>query len=1104
MDQHVGNGRTSASLKHGDEFTASTSGGATKNSVKGELSGEFEPSKPIGPAGRKESYHLQELTINKLKFDSLGLIGRKRERDCLKRCYRRMMGHEEGSSSKSSDENDSKVQGNNDKTKGRRELIFIQGPSGVGKTTIANTLKRDIAKEESGLFVNGKFDLSHSEEPYSGIAQALGQICVAIKKQEVMRKRKNPLGEDEPSTGAITEKADFATELISALGSEVHLLVKLVPQLEMIVPDLSEESPEPFFDADAGRNRWAFAFRVLMRAMTSCFAPIVILLDDLQWADASSLELIESLISDEENSNALMIVGCFRPEEVGEDNYLAETERRLEKKVAAVQYSFTVTSLELDNLNVDETHEMIMELLNDDDEDHSRGLAVICHERTMGNPYFLIALLGMLEEEGLLEFQFALLQWIWNEDDISYKTMSTTSIVDLLQRQMKKLPQNVQLMLQYAACLGSSIRVSTLEVLWDTHAVAVLGERSEDLSRLFGELEDAAHFIEYFGVKSFRFVHDEVREAALSLAAEDTVSFQFAVGSSLFHDFGVDGLDELLFEVANLMNKGSLETSVELANLNLKAAEQANKMAAFSSALMYVSKGIDLLPVDRWTNNYDMTLRLCTLGAELAFALRQKTTVEKFCKEVLSQAFCTEMEKFPINLTKCLTLYTMDENTNESIDLCLDVLAELGSPRWNMAVISMGSSVPLLKAIETAKTLEKEEYQALPKMEDPQLLSIVHLLVRLTYIARVSEKPVIVDLCTTQIVRMTLKYGVSAESGVGFANLGLLAASVFGDYEVACFFAEVSGLLQSIVPSKYSESDVLATSCQLALPHTKSFSDCLSPALRGYQLGMQAGNLNGAMWCLMTHSLMYPYQMGKPLLGILENCSKTLHQIQDLRQKDQHLITRMFWQMVLNLTGKSKGKTNLRGAAFNEEKKQTVTALERAYLDAFRLQLMIFFGEYKEAGTLVIDTGGFSTIAPKYFFGMVDTFFRGFAMYLLAHRTRKRKHLQLANEIQTTIEKWAQNGNPNVQHYHLFLCAEQAAYDKKSTEAASLFRKAIVLATRTGHLHHAALFNERCAAYLEAEILESCQSLEDIDFRKSETVRLYTAWGAMQKVKLMS
>lgn len=762
MDYHVnGSSRTIASLNHVEDFTVSTSGNIT-NSAMGEASANFEPTQPIGP-GQKETYHLQELTINKLKFDSLGLIGRNTERDCLKQCYRRMMGDGEVASNKSSNKNrrnsnescctggGSMGEGNH-KTKRGRELIFIQGPSGVGKTKMANSLKQDVAKEKCGLFVNGKFDMSYSEEPYSGIAQAFGQICIAIKKHQVKRKRQNSLVEGaSPNTGA-TKQYDFASELISSLGNEVHLLVELIPQLEMCLPDLSEEAPEPVYDADAGRNRWAFAFRVLMRAMASCFSPIVILLDDLQWADASSLEVIESLISDEANLNALMIIGCFRPEEVGEDHYLADTERRLENKAEADKYSFSITSFELENFTEDDTQEMIMELLSDDDEVHSRGLALISHERTMGNPYFLIAFLGKLEEDGLIEFQFSLLQWMWNEDDISFKTLSTTNIVDLLQRQMKKLPRNVQLLMQYVACLGSTTKLSTLEVLWENHAVEVLGKKSEDLSRLFAELDDA-NFIEYRGVKSFRFVHNEVKAAALSLTIEDVASFQFEVGSCLHDEFGVDGLDELLFDVADLMNKGSLETSIELAILNLKAAEKANEMAAFSSALIYASKGIKLLPLDKWSSFHETTLRLYTLGAELAYALRRRKIFDKFCNEVLSQERCSEMEKLPIKVTKCLKLHTMDCNTNESIDLCLDVLAELGSPRWNVAVISMGASVPLFRAIEAAKAVSKEEYQALQKMEDPKLLGVVHLLVRLTNIAHASEKPVIVALCTTQIVR---------------------------------------------------------------------------------------------------------------------------------------------------------------------------------------------------------------------------------------------------------------------------------------------------------------------------------------------------------------
>lgn len=352
---------------------------------------------------------------------------------------------------------------------------------------------------------------------------------------------------------------------------------------------------------------------------------------------------------------------------------------------------------------------------------------------------------------------------------------------------------------------------------------------------------------------------------------------------------------------------------------------------------------------------------------------------------------------------------------------------------------------------------------------------------------------------------MTLKYGVSPQSGIGFANLGLLTSVLFGNYKVASYFAEVGVLLQKSVPSKYCEADALATSYQLPLPWTRSFSSCLGPTMRGCQIGMQAGNLNAAMWCLLMNSVMYPFIMGKPLGGILENCSKITHQIQDLQQKDQALISNLFWQMILNLTSRSRETTKLRGIAFNEDKFQAMTPLEEAYLNAVRLQLLIFFGDYKEAGNLALQKRSLSTIAPAYFFGMLDTFFRGIALYALAQRTKKRKHIEPADEIQSTIEKWAKDGNPNTQHYHLFLCAEQAVYKQKAAEAISLFRKAIVLATRTGHLHHAALFNDRCAAYLRRQVdaLKSSQSRDDIEFRSNETIRLYTAWGATAKVKLL-
>jgi histidine kinase len=197
---------------------------------------------------------------------------------------------------------------------------------------------------------------------------------------------------------------------------------------------------------------------------------MIMVLDDLQWADVSSLEVIDFLISDMQNPNPLMIIGSYRSSEVDENSILFNKIRTLDEKKAG--FGINIMDVELGSCQIDDVNKIIMAMMSIDDEDLTRrGLTEVCFKRTLGNPFFLIEFMVLLQSEGLVTYNLGLMKWVWDEEEIDNATMSAANVVGLLRARIRKLPQKVQLLLQYAACLGSSFSVSMLELIWKKHAL---------------------------------------------------------------------------------------------------------------------------------------------------------------------------------------------------------------------------------------------------------------------------------------------------------------------------------------------------------------------------------------------------------------------------------------------------------------------------------------------------------------------------------------------------------------------------------------------------------------------------------------------------------
>mmetsp|Transcript_3756 Transcript_3756/g.8624 ORF Transcript_3756/g.8624 Transcript_3756/m.8624 type:complete len:1095 (+) Transcript_3756:156-3440(+) len=1017
---------------------------------------------------------MAELTINKLKFNSMGLIGREQEIATLKSCYRSLETQKSGESSQFSSQF----------LKADKDLVLLHGFSGVGKSKLAETVKEEVAASKNAMFAEGKYDFVTMDEPFSGIVQAYGSLCNQIKDSE--------LGIREAVKLSIMENMEQETEMLK----------ELIPELGSLFNnqdiDCISANNSLGMSNEKRQEHWRHAFRVFTRILGSFFHPIVIVLDDLQWADVASLDVLEYLISDVQNPYPLMIIGCYRSNEVNENSILYNRMQDLREKTE--RFAFRITEIEVKSCDMDAVNKMIMSMMSIDDEEKTRELAEVCFKRTLGNPFFLIEFMKMLQTEGLLEFHLGLMKWVYNVSKIEDATMSTANVVDLLHTRMRKLSDDMQVLLQYAACLGSSFSPSTLQFVWKENRSII---RTDDVSNVDDmlKLAEQANFMEPCGTDQLRWVHDKVQEAALSLSDLVTPAFQFQLGLCLYHGLEKKELDKRLFDITDLINKGAGVSREELATLNLRAAKKAQRTSAFLSASKYIANGIRFLPSDSWDTDRWLPLQLYSRGAEIELALGRTEKVDEYVGAVRNTEACTLIETMPVQVIKMRSLVSQVVIADSINDHALALLKKLGFQLvWNRKLVRAQALTLAIRTIKKVKRLSVHHFASLRKMKDPKQRAILNILSIVRVVAFKSKNVFLSMMCACKMVELTLAHGVSDMSGASLGGLANAAFFLKHDHAATLQISEMA----FAVHERHGGSRVAETTytiCAHCLARVKPLHECLPMMMKGYSHGARSGEIEWSVYNLMMCLIFFPYVMGKTLDQILEQFPKILPQVEEAELKVALLIVRTFWQLVVKLQLVPSDKAaKLDGDIFKQDNKVELNPVHARIIHLAQGELFLFYGHYQTLANRDIEKGDlFADSAKTSFMIPMEAFHRGIALYAMAKRTKVRKYRTRANRLQKRISKWAKEGNPNVKHYDLMLRAEQASLNRRYGVADYLYKEAIIQAARTGHLHHAALFHERYAEYR----LKDHGDVDDGKYHLAEAVRYYSEWGAVGKAEVL-
>lgn len=955
---------------------------------------------------------------------------------------------------------------------GRKSLVSVAGPSGIGKTSLIRELLKPLVARR-GFFVEGKFDQLDQNSPYASLVKAFRGLirlllCESDEQIRIWREH-----------------------LLKAIGGNARLIVEVIPELELIIgqpPEVQDLS------AEETRNRFINTFQSFVKAFCNTDQPLAIFLDDLQWADLSSLKLIERLMVDP-STRHLQILVAFR------DNEIDATHPLLNLFESLREQDIFHTRIGLGPLRLVDIEQILVDTLHCDLSD-IRSLAEICNKKTAGNPYFLGQFLISLNRQSLLKFSNLTNRWEWNTTQLLQAGI-TDNVIDLMVRNFSGLTDSGRNLIGLASCIGNEFDLQSLadisgyspektaHLLFETIRAGLIiplnnaYKWAEHLH--WRELqEDPGSDEESSSLPRYRFSHDRVQQAAYSLLDDDR--------KEQIH-YRLGGQMTSLFEVANhywlSRNLHTSEASrVRYAQVQLQAGLRARGSAAFGPALKYFDRGLSGLPANGWQTEPRLTLQLHTQFAEMAYMSGDYPAMESTIKVILAS---TEnlLDQLPVFEIRILALIAQN-NAAGALKEGLGTLKKLNiqlpeEPQMADVEQRLGETMTLLGPLSSEQLVE------LPVMSDPLQLCALRILNRILS-ASYQCSPLHFPIIVFTMLRLSYQYGNTQSSPFAYASYGLVQCGIVGDYETGYQFGQLALRLIDRLAAEECRAKTGYGVCAFVQHWREPLENTLKPLQDLYHIGRATGDFEYAAWAGMMVNV-HGFFAGQPLPDI-ENASREYRQaISRLGQETAYHHFSIFLQTIANLQDTTARPGLLQGGYYQQEESipkltaaNDVTGLFIVHFN--RMILFYLLQDYKDAE-------GEATAAQQCLHGVISSaYVPVFHFYFALIHLAQGKQTEGVKEALEKLQVWMIHSPINNEHKVDLLLAEQARVEgNRSLDTLQRYQSAIANARNRGFLQDEALANELLARFLE----ERNQS-DLIGLYITRAYHLYQLWGAGAKI----
>jgi predicted ATPase/signal transduction histidine kinase/CheY-like chemotaxis protein/tRNA A-37 threonylcarbamoyl transferase component Bud32 len=984
-------------------------------------------------------------------------------------------------------------------TLGATELMLVSGYSGIGKSSLVNEVHKPIVRQQ-GYFISGKFDQFKRNIPYASLIQAF---------QELMRQ-------------LLTESADkiaiWKAKLLEAIGSSGQVIIDVIPEVEQIIgsqPAISQLGPTE------AQNRFHRVFQQFIHVFTQPEHPLVIFLDDLQWADLASLKLIQLLTCDPD-SQYLLLIGAYRDNEVSTTHPLMLTLEEIQHNGALVN------NIVLQPLQITHVNQLISDTLRCDTE-QSKLLADLVFNKTQGNPFFLTQLLKSLYQENLVSFNFSEGCWQWDIEMLQGIDI-TDNVVELMVSQIQKLSPTTQNVLKLAACIGDKFALDVLSIvnekslpetaadLWESLQAGLVLPLSQSYKiplalgpETIGTEQDFVPDEPATLTQSpitYKFLHDRVQQAAYSLIPEqEKKQTHLKIGELLLEHIPETELEENIFEVVNQLNVGAeLMTQQsqkdELAQLNLLAGKKAKAATAYETAVKYLSLGIELLNPPQssltlgggegkssWESQYELTLNLYVEAVEAQYLNTNFEQATALADIVLQNAtnLLDQMKVYALNIQ----FYIAQNQMLKAIETGVQVLEMLGvslSPPPNE-----GGAVPVLPRLE-----DLEEF---PIMTEPYKLAALRLLMSLAPAAYMSNNPIFLPILLTQ-VNLCIEYGHSALAAFAYALYGVYLSGV-GDLDSAYH----SGQLGLKLLEQFQAKEFKAKIYGLFYPHAsvwkEHFNITLAPLQEAIQSALETGDMpwagyNTFYYC--DHLLF----SGESLELVAQKQAQYFEALLKRKQTLESDYLNVWRRMVLQLLDRAEDRYKLHGEMVtDDENLERLIAIKNhmCIFAAYLANVILFYFSQDYAQSIKN-----ALAAEAHAGGVLGMMINGqhnfyYSLALLAQASslsenEQQKALVKVAANQEIMRKWACHAPANYQHKYELIEAEKAQILGQNLQTMEFYDRAISGARQQGFIQEEALASELAAQFYFSRGRETLAR----DYL-TQSYYAYVRWGATVKIR---
>jgi len=952
------------------------------------------------------------------------------------------------------------------------EMMLVAGFSGIGKTAVVNEVHKPIV-EKRGYFIKGKFDQFNRNVPFSAFLQAFRNLMGQL------------LGESDAALKTWKEK------ILDAVGVSGQVILEMIPELERII---GKQPTVPELSGSAAQNRFNLLFSKFVQVFTTQDYPLVIFLDDLQWVDSASLKLLK-LLMNESQTGYLLLLGAYRDNEVLPAHPLMLSLDEIQKRGAKIN---TLTLAPLDEVDINRlvADTLLCSLKA------AAPLSQLVYQKTQGNPFFATQFLQGLYKDGCIKFDLAQGRWQCHLTQVRQLAL-TDDVVEFMVGRLQKLPASTQDVLKLAACIGNRFDLATLAVVCESSQEEVASNLWHGLQEGF-IIPESETYKFFQGDKpeekeakevsvSYRFLHDRVQQATYSLIVPQLKKqTHLKIGQLLLRNTPPEQKDANIFTIINQLNHSIelIDTPCqreELAQLNLKAGQKAKLATAYEASVNYLKIGLNLLEIDSWETQYNLTLGLHIEALEAEY-LNTNIPEAQSLAAIIRQKATHQLDIVKVSEIE-IQIYTNHFQMPRALETGLQELEILGL-----------SQAQIWESTQKELTLPQlEDVEYLKEMENPHNLAVMRLLTSL-YAPAINIQPQLMWPIALTEINLCLLEGHSALSAVAYVIYGMLLCakgSIQQGYRAGQLGMEL-----------LDHFNTQAIRCQVSFTFSTQIQhwqepirDSLEPMLDALQIGLETGDLVYGAFCAQNYCSTL-FLVGENL----EQVENKQNLYTDLMRKIQseYIVTgmRVWQQLNANLRSLSSEPHRLVGEYMDEEVLLPQLQTDQSAWLIFEIYLAKTFlcyllGDNFEALTHAAKMKQYLQSVGAALVGAVSNFY--YSLVLLTESSQVEPELyqeyleQVANN-QGLMEYWAAEAPMNFQHKYDLVAAEKSRVLGQKLEAIELYDQAISGAKENKYIQEEALANELAAKfYLDW----GKETIAEVYMQKA--YYCYARWGAKAK-----